>query len=511
MAINVFLAPTNLIESEQYKMEIRSGYLMLNLVQKVVLLCLMIFLTPLVPAKPIADTLSSLATSTPVTTNALDTTQSAVMPSQPAILVQLTLEHILVIAALVIFAIIFAYLVLRKQRSKSANDVTKLLETQKALTLAKERFELTIDGSGDGLWENDLVNQINWWSPRLYEMYGYQNKEVDIDFAFFVNSIHPDDKDKVLTCFEQHLSQGSDYDITYRSVRKDGSIFWSRARGKTLRADDGTPLKSAGSVVDITELIETQQALTLTKDRFELTIDGSGDGLWIADFDNESAWWSPLMYKLHGYQSQEIEATFDLWVSHLHPDDRDNVLNSFQEHLDTNCNYEVVYRAFRKDGSMFWARSRGVTLRDQKGIPLKSAGSITDVTELIKTQEALASAKERLELTTEGSGDGLWIEDLMANTSWWSPRLYGMYGYENQEQPTNLDFWIAHIHPDDSDYALSSFQKHLDTGCDYDVIYRGIRKDGSIIWTRDRCITQRDDNGKPLQSAGSVTNITETN
>ena len=123
---------------------------------------------------------------------------------------------------------------------------------------------MTVAGSGDGLWENDLVNNKQWWSPRLYEMYGYKNNEVEVSFETFVKHIHPEDKERVVSNFQKHLQTNSEYDVIFRVVRKDGTTFWTRARGKTLRDENGAALKSAGTVVgSITRLFQSPLDISL--------------------------------------------------------------------------------------------------------------------------------------------------------------------------------------------------------------------------------------------------------
>ncbi|MCU7834074.1 MAG: transporter substrate-binding domain-containing protein [gamma proteobacterium symbiont of Taylorina sp.] len=140
-------------------------------------------------------------------------------------------------------------------------DISQRKEIEFQLKEAQERFELTISGSGDGLWDYNLITSELWWSPRLIEMYGYGADELELNIDTYFNTIHPDDLELIQKEYTKHLETDSIYDNTYRSQRKNGSYFWTRVRGKTQRDKNGKPLKTSGSVVDVTKMKEAEENL----------------------------------------------------------------------------------------------------------------------------------------------------------------------------------------------------------------------------------------------------------
>ncbi len=118
----------------------------------------------------------------------------------------------------------------------------------------QQRLEMMIDGSGDGLWEYDYTENKLWWSPRFLEMMGYKENEMEVNIDTHLSHIHLDDLEKQTNAYQEHLKTDCIYDHTYRTIKKDGTYFWSRVRGKTLRDENGRALKTSGSVVDVTEL-----------------------------------------------------------------------------------------------------------------------------------------------------------------------------------------------------------------------------------------------------------------
>jgi PAS domain S-box-containing protein len=140
-------------------------------------------------------------------------------------------------------------------------DISERKEIESRLSESQERFELTVLGSGDGLWEYNLITDELWWSPRLIEMYGYDVDELEVNINTYFNHIHPDDLESVKNEYAKHLETDSVYDIIYRAKQKDGRYFWARTRGKTQRDENGKPIKTSGSVVDITAMKQAEAEL----------------------------------------------------------------------------------------------------------------------------------------------------------------------------------------------------------------------------------------------------------
>jgi len=132
------------------------------------------------------------------------------------------------------------------------------------LDYVNERYQLMIEASNIGLWDLHVVagdpvnpNSEFWWSNGLRTMLGFRDES---DFpnvlGSWSNQLHPEDADWVLEAFAAHLNDRTGrtpYDVAYRLQLKSGEYRWYRAIGKTRRAPDGTPIRVAGSLLDIHE------------------------------------------------------------------------------------------------------------------------------------------------------------------------------------------------------------------------------------------------------------------
>lgn len=215
------------------------------------------------------------------------------------------------------------------------------------------RFDLIRRASGEGLWDmevpaDDRAGAGNpfFWSPQFRRLLGYRDER---DFpnvlASWSDLLHPEDKQRTLQAFGAHMADRSGrtpYDVTYRLRCKDGVDRWFRARGETLRAADGTPLRVAGTLQPIDEDLKLQQELDVTHTRFELSREIVNDGVWdlavvAGDPVNprNAFWWSPQFRRLLGFADEaDFPNVLDSWASRLHPEDKDRTMAAFLEHLN---------------------------------------------------------------------------------------------------------------------------------------------------------------------------------
>jgi PAS domain S-box-containing protein len=183
-----------------------------------------------------------------------------------------------------------------------------------------------------------------------------------------------------------HGSEVDDVEMIVRSDRKtDG--FWASANARPLRDEAG---ELRGGVVvfrDITERKQVENELIRSRERFELAVRGSQDGLWDWGPQTGEIYYSPQWKAILGYEDHEIGQRIEEWEQRLHPDDRERVIEANQAHIDgVTAHYQCEYRLRHKDGSYRWILARGVALRDSNGTAYRIAGSHVDITDRKNTE-----------------------------------------------------------------------------------------------------------------------------
>jgi PAS domain S-box-containing protein len=103
-----------------------------------------------------------------------------------------------------------------------------------------------------GNWELDLVNNVLTWSDEIYRIFELDAANFGASYEAFLDAIHPDDRERVNRAYTDSVAKRTPYDIVHRLLMKDGRVKYVNERCETFY-DDGRPLRSAGTVHDVTE------------------------------------------------------------------------------------------------------------------------------------------------------------------------------------------------------------------------------------------------------------------
>ena len=102
----------------------------------------------------------------------------------------------------------------------------------------------------------------------------------------------------------------------------------------------------------VSELEAKEAQFKQKKERFDLALKASQDGLWDWNIKSAEDYWSPQFKKLIGYQDNEVEASFEKWEAMLHPDDRQQVLDILKKHLEKRGDFNQEFRLKTKNDIM---------------------------------------------------------------------------------------------------------------------------------------------------------------
>ena len=282
-----------------------------------------------------------------------------------------------------------------------ARDITTLKVTQEWLSESQERFEFAVQGTTDGLWDWNIETNEVWYAPRFRELLQLTDAHPDQflnQLSSFTDRLHPDDRERVLTSFDEHLENKTPHDEEYRLRLASGAYRWFRGRGQAVRDESGKPIRMAGSIQDINDQHEVRNELARTRLQLQLqqALEGGNVGMWDWNIATDEITVSQELMLQLGEDPAEPWSSLDDWKRHLHPDDIDAATQKTWDYIEGRTeDYESSFRLKHANGEYLWILSRGKLFRDENGNPGRFIGVHVDVTELREAEEALASSEAK--------------------------------------------------------------------------------------------------------------------
>ena len=208
------------------------------------------------------------------------------------------MDRVLLVVAIVaaLTSIALAAWALRKQKRITGE-----------LQISRERYMLVAEGANDGIWDFDLVSRHIFFSPRVRQMLGYDETGLSGP-EDLKRIVLPEDFEPARTALYAHMDAHRTDELrrAVRMRRHDGQVLTVLARSVAQYAEDGTPIRVAGSCTDITEQISNERQLQLAASVFE----AGNDGIVISDARDRIVSVNNAFLAMSGYTRDELVGQF---------------------------------------------------------------------------------------------------------------------------------------------------------------------------------------------------------
>ncbi len=202
----------------------------------------------------------------------------------------------------------------------SHTEITERKLAAEALRASEERFKYAEDATRDGIWDLNMATGSVYYSPQWERLLGYSQGEVPQTVDFFFQSVHPQDLAQVQQQMQDHMAGHTA--IKQGEVRlrmKDGSYRWFLDRGKVVARDaSGAPARMVGTITDIAERHQIEEALVASETMLRAIIDASPVPMALNDAQQNFALVNPAFIDAFGYAPSEIP-TLTAWWARAYP------------------------------------------------------------------------------------------------------------------------------------------------------------------------------------------------
>jgi PAS domain S-box-containing protein len=389
-------------------------------------------------------------------------------------------------------------------------DISDRKQAEFALRESERRFATLTESAPVGIFRFDATGQLLYVNPTWCQMTGCTLEAARGDG--WVNVLHPDDRDRLLNLWTEALPQRSPYQTEGRVLHADGSIVWFDLRMMPEFDAEGQFQGYIGTVADITSNKAAEAALQESEMRFRQIAETVREGFFVIDLKDPSepiyTYTNPALAVIAGYPPENFVATEQLWLDHIHPDDRPRIAIAL-ERLTQGEAYDEEYRYRRPDGELLWLRSQAFPIADNQGTFASVVGIVEDITDRKQTEIALRTSQAWLHTAMTAAKMGSWNWNFASNEVVWSESLERLMGLEPGTFDGAIETVTAMIHPEDRQPVFDAVNRAVEQGEYYSIGFRFIKPDGSVRWVDSKGDVVRDADGTVIGIAGVDIDITD--
>ena len=283
-------------------------------------------------------------------------------------------------------------------------DISEIKKFNKALKESELRWKFALEGSGDGLWDWDLVNNTVLFSKRWKEMLGFSDSEISTAFFEWSNRIHIEDIEQVRQRMQKTLMNETDsYTNEYRMRTKNGSYLWIQDRGVVVSHDSsGKALRMIGTHTDIHE----RKTIENRNEQLLRIVEESVDFISMNDLDGNVRYCNYAAKKMIGLSNDRVITNMN--ISNFHPE---WVLKQTQE---ISIPYALTHGFWQGDSALLHADGYEIPVsqilmvhRDGNGDALTLSNIMHDVTEQKKLEMLTFQAQKNAEQLAKSKSEFL--------------------------------------------------------------------------------------------------------
>ncbi|HKP73502.1 MAG TPA: PAS domain S-box protein, partial [Pyrinomonadaceae bacterium] len=249
-------------------------------------------------------------------------------------------------------------------------------------------------------------------SEGCTELTGYQPADlVGNQKISYASLIHEDDREALWREVQAAVAARCRFRLVYRLKSAQGEK-WVWEQGHGVFSPGGELLALEGFVTDITDRVQSEQALREAELKYRSIFENAVHGIYRSTLDGQFLAVNPAMARMLGYDSPEdlIANCKDIAREFYVDAGSREEFKSLLEARGTVEGFEA--QAFCKDRRVIWMRENVYAVRDTAGALLYYEGSVEDITERKQTARALAESEERHRAFVEQSSEAIWMFEL---------------------------------------------------------------------------------------------------
>jgi PAS domain S-box-containing protein len=380
---------------------------------------------------------------------------------------------------------------------KRAEEV--LIESESSLRNAQEIAKM-------GSWEWDMVTQKTNWSGNFFTILGFEPGEIEPNFELFRNKIHLDDVPFLDKNFATIMKDKTPSGLELRIIQTDGTVKWNQNNIIPVIEDDKL-VKLKGVIIDITERKKAEEILRESEEKYRRIFENVQDLYYETSMEGTILEVSPSIMVLSKGQYHPGDLIGkSMYNFYSDSSERDSIILQLKKQ-GTVSDFEITLK--NKDGSFVPCSISSKICLDAQGHPEKIIGSMRDITDRKRAEEAIIHERRMLRTLIDNLPDHIYVKDIAGRKVISNIADFKDFGFQSEDQvlgKTDLEifpFPTGQRGHDAEMEVLSSGKPVI--GREEDFVY----PDGKKHWSLSTMIPLIDNAGKINGLVGIGHDITE--
>ncbi|MGI9327882.1 MAG: PAS domain-containing protein [Pseudomonadales bacterium] len=363
---------------------------------------------------------------------------------------------------------------------------------------------------------------VTYVSTGVTAQLGYEPTQFTEVPGFWINHIHPEDHARVIAQLESTVDKEHCV-IEYRFKHAQG--HWRSIHCELLLVCDaqGSTPELVGSWLDITERINTEQALQQALQELEEILTQSTEQLGIRDafLDNLTEGTSLIRVsdglivytnsnfeRMLGYEPGEMIGMHGASLIAGTKEQQQDAYNQITELLDQDGSWSAEVQNVRKDGTTFWTTYQSTLLHHPEFGEVWITMGI-DVTSRRDAEEKLRLTEFQLNEAQRIASIGSWVGNIQSNEGIYSDEMMRIFGEDPRTFRSTYETFLERVHPKDRRSVADAMERAYVDHTPFEIDYRILLADGTEKFIHARSDIESDEDGHPIRSMGTVEDITD--
>jgi diguanylate cyclase (GGDEF)-like protein/PAS domain S-box-containing protein len=400
---------------------------------------------------------------------------------------------------------VLGYLAMAAAKALDSRRISRLFEKEHRVREEVEKnFQILSEFSLLGVFYANAQGECTYTNRRWQEIYGLSMEEsLGNGWA---KTLYPEDKEKVFFEWGCAAQLGKNFEMEFRIQSNEFQIKYVHSKARPIFDEDNIVMGFVGSVEDSTERMQSREAIRKSENLLTRIGKMAGIGGWEVDLKLNSIYWSAETCHIHeapiGYQPS-LEKALDFYSDESKPKIEAAVKNAIEKGEPWDLELTII----NFEGELVWVRAVG-SAEYEDGQAVRLVGSFQNINAEIKRRKIEQDTKERMKLSTDSGGIGIWDLDFVNGNLNWDSWMYRLYGVEIMHRELDYSFWKSRVHPEDIVKVEEILHQSIKDRLPLDIEFRVIWDDQSIHFLKASGNIKYDDDSNPMRIVGASWDVT---